>query len=86
MVEILALVLHHDGGAALTAVDMALNVGVLTEIHILNLLHRLFDGKTTLNAAGAEAGQRAYGQCRTVPSPAPGEPSCVMIPPPVPSS
>jgi len=45
MVEILALVLHHDEEAVLTAVTMALDVGVPTKTHILNLLHRLLDGK-----------------------------------------
>lgn len=45
MVEILALVLQHDEDAVLTAVSMALEVGVATKTHILNLLHRLVDGK-----------------------------------------
>ena len=45
MVEILALVLHHDEQAVLTAVAMALDGGVPTKTHILNLLHRLLDGK-----------------------------------------
>lgn len=45
MVEILALVLHHDEAAVLTAVAMALDAGVPTKTHILNLLHRLLDGK-----------------------------------------
>src|SRR3546814_9215811 len=45
MVEILALVLHHDEEAVLTAVAMALAAGVPTKTHILNLLHRLLDGK-----------------------------------------
>ena len=45
MVEILALVLHHDEQAVLTAVAMALDAGVPTKTHILNLLHRLLDGK-----------------------------------------
>lgn len=45
MVEILALVLHHDEQAVLTAVTMALEAGVPTKTHILNLLHRLLDGK-----------------------------------------
>src|SRR3546814_10844615 len=45
MVEILALVLHHDEEAVLTAVAMALDAGVPTKTHILNLLHRLLDGK-----------------------------------------
>jgi hypothetical protein len=45
MVEILALVLQHDEGAVLTAVEMALQGGVATKTHILNLLHRLVDEK-----------------------------------------
>ena len=47
MVDILALVLHHDEQAVLTAVEMALEAGVPTKTHVLNLLHRLIDGKTT---------------------------------------
>src|SRR3546814_15108131 len=43
MVEILALVLHHDEEAVLTAVAMALDAGVPTKTHILNLLHRRLD-------------------------------------------
>ena len=45
MVEILALVLHHDEQAVLVAVELALEGGVPTKTHILNLLHRLLDGK-----------------------------------------
>lgn len=47
MVDILALVLHHDEQAVLTAVEKALQAGVPTKTHVLNLLHRLIDGKTT---------------------------------------
>ncbi len=47
MVEILALVLHHDEQAVLYAVEVALEAGVPTKTHILNLLHRLVDGKET---------------------------------------
>ncbi|HCO54894.1 MAG TPA: IS21 family transposase [Pelagibacterium sp.] len=47
MVDILALVLHHDEQAVLAAVEMALQAGVPTKTHILNLLHRLVDGKST---------------------------------------
>ena len=50
MVEILALVLHHDEQAVLTAIEMALEAGVPTKTHILNLLHRLVDGKSTVIA------------------------------------
>jgi transposase len=46
MVDILALVLHHDEQAVLTAVELALEAGVPTKTHVLNLLHRLIDGKT----------------------------------------
>ena len=45
MVEILSLVLHHDEQAVLRAVELALEAGVATKTHILNILHRLIDGK-----------------------------------------
>ena len=45
MVDILALVLQHDEQAVLTAVELALAEGVATKTHVLNLLHRLVDGK-----------------------------------------
>ena len=51
MVEILALVLQHDEQAVLCAVELALEGGVPTTIHILNILHRLIDGGTTTVAA-----------------------------------
>ena len=44
-VDILALVLHHDEQAVLTAVELALTEGVPAKTHVLNLLHRLVDGK-----------------------------------------
>jgi transposase len=47
MVDILALVLHHDEEVVLTAVELALAEGLATKTHVLNLLHRLVDGKTT---------------------------------------
>ena len=47
MVDILALVLHHDEQDVLAAVEMALTEGVATKTHVLNLLHRLVDGKVT---------------------------------------
>jgi transposase len=47
MVDILSLVLHHDEQAVLCAVELALEAGVPTKTHILNLLHRLIDGKPT---------------------------------------
>lgn len=45
MVEILALVLQHDEQAVLCAVELALEAGIPAKTHILNLLHRLIDGK-----------------------------------------
>ena len=45
MVEILALVLQHDEQAVLTAVELALEARAPTKTHILNVLHRLIDGK-----------------------------------------
>ncbi|MEP1589112.1 IS21 family transposase [Sulfitobacter sp.] len=44
MVDVLSLVLHHDEQAVLCAVEMALDAGVPTKTHVLNLLHRLVDG------------------------------------------
>src|ERR1700690_1535502 len=44
-VEILALVLQHDEQAVLAAVELALEAGAPTKTHILNVLHRLVDGK-----------------------------------------
>jgi len=45
MAEILALVLQHDGQAVLCAVELALEAGVATKTHVLNVPHRLIDGK-----------------------------------------
>jgi len=45
MAEILALVLQHDEQAVLCAVELALEAGVATKTHVLNILHRLVDGK-----------------------------------------
>ena len=45
MVEILAVVLHHDEQAVLAAVELALEAGVATKTHVLNVLHRLLDGQ-----------------------------------------
>ena len=45
MAEILALVLQHDEQAVLCAVEMALESGVATKTHVINILHRLTDGK-----------------------------------------
>jgi hypothetical protein len=46
MVDVLALVLQHDEQMVLSAVDMALTAGVPTKTHVLNILHRLVDGKS----------------------------------------
>ncbi len=43
MVEILALVLYHDEQAVLSAVELALESGVPSKLHILNLLGRLVE-------------------------------------------
>lgn len=43
MVEILALVLHHDEQAVLSAVELALECGKPSKEHILNLLGRLIE-------------------------------------------
>ncbi|MCB8877410.1 IS21 family transposase [Acidisoma silvae] len=56
MVEILALVLHHDEQAVLCAVELALEAGVPTKTHVLNILHRLIDGKV-LSPAPVDAPQ-----------------------------
>lgn len=45
MAEILALVLQHDEQVVLCAVELALEAGVATKTHVLNILHRLIDGK-----------------------------------------
>jgi transposase len=77
MVDILALVLQHDEDAVLLAVEMALETGVPTKTHVLNLLHRLVDGKSitppTINAPQAlmlanepEANVERYDALRTV--------------------
>ncbi|MBM2324111.1 IS21 family transposase [Marivita cryptomonadis] len=47
MVDILSLVLQHNEEDVLRAVDLALEAGVPTKTHILNLLHRLIDRKPT---------------------------------------
>ena len=47
MVDVLALVLQYDQQAVLCAVELALEGGVATKTHVLNLLHRLMDAKGT---------------------------------------
>lgn len=37
----------HDEQAVLAAVELALSDGVATKTHVLNILHRLIDGKPT---------------------------------------
>jgi transposase len=77
MVDILALVLQHDEDAVLLAVQMALETGVPTKTHVLNLLHRLVDGKSitppTIDAPQAlmlanepQANVQRYDALRTV--------------------
>jgi hypothetical protein len=56
MVEILALILHHDEEAVLCAVELALSDGAPTKTHVLNILHRLVDGKSA-TAGAIEAPQ-----------------------------
>ena len=53
MVEVLALVLQHEEQAVLAAVELALDAGVPTKTHVLNVLHRLLDG-TPLTQIHAE--------------------------------
>ena len=53
MVDVLALVLQHDEQAVLCAVELALEGGVATKTHVLNILHRLTDGKNTAAAIDA---------------------------------
>jgi transposase len=43
MVDILALVLHHDEQAVLCAVELALESGIASKQHVLNLLSRLVE-------------------------------------------
>ncbi len=91
MVEILSLVLHHDEQAVLCAVEMALEAGVPTKTHVLNLLHRLVDGtpidqpdvtppSSLVLTKEPEANVARYDGLRG------RNTSCVMIPPELPSS
>ncbi len=43
MVEILALVLHHDEPAVLRAAEIALAAGAASKQHVLNILSRLLE-------------------------------------------
>jgi len=47
MADILALFLHLVEQVVVRAVQLALDQGVATKTHVLNLLHMLIDGKTT---------------------------------------
>jgi len=44
MVDVLALVLHHDEATVLRAVELALESGAASKLHIINILSRLVDG------------------------------------------
>ena len=71
MVDILSLVLHHDEDAVLCAVELALEAGVPTKTHVLNLLHRLIDKKQTDSAGGRSTrgsglGHGSEGQRRSI--------------------
>ncbi|GAA4223926.1 DNA-binding protein Fis [Sagittula marina] len=48
MVDIFALVLHHDEKALLVLVEMARAEGIATKANVQNILHRLVDRKTTI--------------------------------------
>lgn len=45
MVNVLALVLQHDEALVLGAVEWALDAGVRTKMHVVNILHGLLDGE-----------------------------------------
>ena len=70
MVELLALVLHHDEQAVLTAVELALEAGVPSKTHVLNLLARLVGESppAPINAPPALAlsASRTASQCTTL--------------------
>ena len=53
MVDVLAPVLQHDEAVVLCAVELALEEGVATKTHVLNVLHRLLDTKTTAEVIDA---------------------------------
>ena len=86
MVEILALVLHHDEQAVLVAVELALEDGVPSKTHILNRLHRLVDGKpatppvvTAPQALALTNEPRADVERYDALAPDRGDAPCVMI-------
>jgi len=47
---------HHDEQVVLCAVNMALQAGVPTKTHVLNLLHRLVDALPRAEGAALQAG------------------------------
>ncbi len=66
MAEILALVLQHDEQAVVCAVELALEAGVATKTHVLNLLRRLTDGKAPPASPIDAPCPGASGQCRAL--------------------
>jgi hypothetical protein len=48
--EAFKLLQQHDEDAVLCAIELALNAGAPTKTHILNLLHRLIDGKSPMTS------------------------------------
>jgi transposase len=64
MAEILALVLHHDEQAVLTAVELALEAGVATKTHVLNVLHRLLDATPAATPVDAPQALRLANEPR----------------------
>ena len=55
MVEILALVLHHDEQAVLAAVELALESGAPSKLHVLNMLSRLIETAPPAPVSAPEA-------------------------------
>lgn len=55
MVEILALVLHHEEHTVLTSVELALESGVPSKQHVLNLLGRLVESSPPLLVTAPQA-------------------------------
>ena len=71
MVDVLALVLHHDEQAVLTAVEMALVSGLPTKTHVLNAVAPAgrWQGcwrAAAGHAAGADPAPGTQGQCRAL--------------------
>jgi hypothetical protein len=89
MVEILPLVLHHDEQAVLCAVELALEAGVPTKTHVLNILHRLTTARRRRHHRSTRRRPCALPRSRSPMSAAMttcGGAPCVMIPPALPSS